>query len=572
MATAIASAVVSAIGLTGTAATIASIGVQLAVAYGVQSLTKPSSPSSDASPQSREMTMTGGETPERIIYGRAKVGGTLYMLQKYKDYIYHGIALCRHPIQEIEAVYFDNKPLSDPDWSNVELAIYTLSFGGTVGSGDISITVEGVTKTHTNQESEGLDSVAQAFASAFNSEPALNDFVFSKSGTVLKIERQSGSMEQWDIAISVNPRNTGITIDIAKEKGSPESEKYYRIIIETGTQTAANSTLVSELDFPDVTHRWTSSHKLIGIPHINVRWDAKYLRDKIGHIPEITVVLKGKSTIYDPRTGTTGYTDNAALCLRDFLSNPCTFKATPAQLPNAIWNAAANLCDETIDLGTHGSQKRYAVNTVLEINPGSDLLRLFADAMQAPVLWSGGQWVIRPAAYRIPTIELTVDELSGNIQYTDRPSIQDRYNTIQGTFINPDQEWSAHDYPSISVDDGLGEKIGNLSFTTEIDPWRAQRLAQLNLLLNYSGAPVRIPIKRLTEYISADIMIYLTVPVLNWNRKSFYVASRDDQSDSTAVLTLLARDPFMYEWDISNAQDVDTVTAEPIFKIRENIV
>lgn len=80
-------------------------------------------------------------------------------------------------------------------------------------------------------------------------------------------------------------------------------------------------------------------------------------------IPNVSFVIKGKSDILDPRTGRRGFTNNAALCIADYMSLP------PIQggfglnigtdIPTAQLIAAANVCDEAVPLAGGGTIPRY---------------------------------------------------------------------------------------------------------------------------------------------------------------------------------------------------------------------
>jgi len=65
--------------------------------------------------------------------------------------------------------------------------------------------------------------------------------------------------------------------------------------------------------------KWTSAHKLSGIAYLYVRltWDAEKFPSGI---PNISAVIRGKKVL-DPRTSNTAYSPNAALCLRDYLTD-----------------------------------------------------------------------------------------------------------------------------------------------------------------------------------------------------------------------------------------------------------
>jgi len=74
----------------------------------------------------------------------------------------------------------------------------------------------------------------------------------------------------------------------------------------------ADSDLVSEVA------DWTSAHRLRGIAYLYCR--LKFNSDKFPNgVPTVTATIKGKK-LYDPRTDTTAWSDNPALCLRDYLT------------------------------------------------------------------------------------------------------------------------------------------------------------------------------------------------------------------------------------------------------------
>lgn len=104
--------------------------------------------------------------------------------------------------------------------------------------------------------------------------------------------------------------------------------------VDTNLQTAAPSV-------------WTSSHQGNGVAYII----AKYLWDRnifSAGQPNIAAVIRGANEIFDPRTSTTGWTNNAALCLRHYLVSQYGLRATSAQIDDTSFIAAANICDEIV--------------------------------------------------------------------------------------------------------------------------------------------------------------------------------------------------------------------------------
>ena len=95
---------------------------------------------------------------------------------------------------------------------------------------------------------------------------------------------------------------------------SISDERYFGLVSYqtfTGTNSQTASSLLSQ------TSKWGSSHTLNGIAYLAIRlqWD----QDAFSGIPDITAVVKGRK-VYDPRTNTTAWSDNPALCIRDYLT------------------------------------------------------------------------------------------------------------------------------------------------------------------------------------------------------------------------------------------------------------
>lgn len=108
------------------------------------------------------------------------------------------------------------------------------------------------------------------------------------------------------------------------------------------TDQTADSDFVSEI--PD---NWTSNHRGRGIAYIATRlkWSATAYPSGI---PNIAAIVDGVEEIYDPRTEATGFTNNAALCIADWLTKPYGRNLAWARLDEDSVIAAANICDERV--------------------------------------------------------------------------------------------------------------------------------------------------------------------------------------------------------------------------------
>ena len=113
---------------------------------------------------------------------------------------------------------------------------------------------------------------------------------------------------------------------------------------------------------------WTSNHRLRGIAYMYVR--LQFSNDIFPNgIPNISTVIKGKK-VYDPRTSTTSYSANSALCVRDYLMNTrFGLSATASEVNDTIFTSCANTCDETVSItNPSGTEKRFTMNGTFRLD------------------------------------------------------------------------------------------------------------------------------------------------------------------------------------------------------------
>lgn len=82
--------------------------------------------------------------------------------------------------------------------------------------------------------------------------------------------------------------------------------------------------------------------------YVRLKWDTTQFTNGI---PNLSFDIHGRE-VYDPRSGTTAWSNNAALCLRDYLTDQTIGLMADAatEINDASFTAAANTCDETVAL------------------------------------------------------------------------------------------------------------------------------------------------------------------------------------------------------------------------------
>jgi hypothetical protein len=250
---------------------------------------------------------------------------------------------------------------------------------------------------------------------------------------------------------------------------------------------------------------WTAAHLLQGKTAVFLRlhYDEKVFS---GGLPQISFLVSGKNDIYDPRLGafgapaTTGYTENAALVIADYLANQTYgFKATyGSEIPIAPLIAAADICDEAVSLAIGGTEPRYALNGKFDLSVRrGEILQNLLTACAGRLTYQGGQFIIWPAAWNgsSPLAAPTLGSMSGPFRWKPTVSIRDLYNGVKGTYISPANNWQASDVPAYAQDvahgyasdanliaDGNERRWLDIQLPFTISPATAQRLCKIELL------------------------------------------------------------------------------------------
>lgn len=324
-----------------------------------------------------------------------------------------------------------------------------------------------------------------------------------------------------------------------------------------GSQTTADSDLVSETSA-------TSSFKGLGIAYLYVRYE--YDQDIFPNgLPTVTAVVQGKK-VYDPRTASTGYSSNAALCIRDFLTS--SYGLTDSAIDDVSFSAAANECDENVSLDGGGTEKRYSLNGIVQANRSvGDVLGDMVTACAGTLFWGSGYWKLKAGAYSSPVKTLTLDDLRSPISLDTRITMRDNFNTVRGTFIDASQGWISADYPEVTgaafVTEDNGEQALldlQLPFTTSSAT--AQRLAKLTLYRGREQMTFSADFGLEALEVEVGDIIGITNARYGFNAKEFEVvgwrfSSDQDAGDLRVNLTLRETSAAAFNW---NAEETDIIS------------
>ena len=285
--------------------------------------------------------------------------------------------------------------------------------------------------------------------------------------------------------------------------------------------------------FPDLVTesegKWTDAHRQSGRTKIYVRLTFNIDKFPTG-LPNITAIIKGRK-VYDPRSGLTAWSDNPSLCQADFLCDPVAgLGAVYAnEIDEAGLIAAANIDDEPVTLADATAESRYTLNGTATVNvePRATLGRMLT-ANGGKARYLGGVWLLCPAAYVVPTITLSEDDLRAVPHINPRLSASDLANAVKGLYVSEDNFWQASDFPPVTNATYLSEDNSERSWR-ELDlpftksPATAQRIAKIELEKMRQQISVDWPGKFTCYRLQAGDTVKITFALLGWTEKVFEV-------------------------------------------------
>jgi hypothetical protein len=310
--------------------------------------------------------------------------------------------------------------------------------------------------------------------------------------------------------------------------------------------------------------QWTSNDRALEVAYLRAQTNYTS-RVYTEGLPAASALLRGKK-LYDGRIVSTVWSQNAALVIRDFLVT--FFNVPPANIDQASFDAAANVCDEWVSYdtatapdpaqaaaymtaasaaglwefvsGTTWRQRRYTVNGVVsdDADPG-DVLEQLVQACAGWLSFTGGVWRLVAGAYTAPTLTLTENDLRGSVTFQPRPPRRELFNSTRGTFVGPLTKYVADDFPGISASAFIAADGGqamhldlDLPFTE--DALRAQRLSSIYLYRSRNGV-LTFPAQLTALALRPGDTVMITLPRFGFSNQVFRVEDWQFNGDDFGI-------------------------------------
>ena len=316
--------------------------------------------------------------PWNVIYGRTKIGGTTVYIEETGDsdkYLHMVLVLACHPCQSVDVLLFDDQ--------RVRLD----------GNGNsYSPSQQQVNITSISRVNEVVTVTLAATLNVLDGDIVqiqnVSDHSFNGQYQITLISATSFSY----ICGGIQNSSSGGSVKTTY----PDYKNTIHMETLLGNHTSTFPTLVAASN-----GLWTNQHLLLGrtAVYLQLHYDENVYANGL---PTISFLAHGKNDILDPRTSTHGYTENAALCIADYLAQPVWgFKGNyGTEIPTAALIGAANTCDEAVPLAAGGSEPRYALNGTFSLSlKRGEVLQNMLTACGGRLTYSGGQFQIHPAAW-----------------------------------------------------------------------------------------------------------------------------------------------------------------------------
>lgn len=495
----------------------------------------------NAQARDRDIMVQGSVEPWKLVYGRAKVSGPILYAENAGskgEFLHLVVGLTGHEVDAIETVYLNEAALTLDGAGNVTNSEFARV---TKVTQQDSLTVSGgltVTLTSTPTVVYSVDTVA-------NAEGELVGVPFTwSSGTTVTLTSGVGPGSIVKVSYEAVTATTPL-INVQRHLGSP-------------SQTADTALIAASAG------KWTSADKLQGRAYLYIKLE--FDTDIFGALglPNFSAVVRGYK-VPDPRTGTTVWSENSALCAAHFLKTWC---AVPTgDVLDAELITEANACDELVTLTAGGAtEKRYTCNVDLVLDESTSRrqhMEAILETMAGSVAWAQGRYVVR--AGRHLAAEFTLDEsyLAGQIQVQPEGDRSQTINRVTPLYVEPAKAWAmvqAKDVTNAAyVTEDAGEDLPlELALDGVTGSMRAQRLAKIELERNRAALRASLVCNLRAYDVLPGSTVAVTLAVMGWSGKLFTVKQRaHDLMAHTVTLQLRETASTVWDWAFGEATAFD---------------
>ena len=330
---------------------------------------------------------------------------------------------------------------------------------------------------------------------------------------------------------------------------------HYELFTGSPTQTVC-STLHEAIP------EWNDPKKNTAYIYIRLEYDS----DLFSGLPDVTMVIDGLKTIYDPETGTSGFTRNPALIARDFIT----------RARGGMGIAGERLDDDyTTEAKTYCAEKGWLCDLRLDSDDtASDMLEAILITFRGSLLFSADKYKIKfsDMDYESPVLTITDDlvvEVNGETSLTiTQPSIFDTPNAVRLKWTNPENKYVTDEYQLADLDaqasDGYvrEESYDVVGMTSNANVMKMANYLLERLRINKTATLSAHPI---VMQVEPNDLVYLTHKRPGWSNKIMRASTVSFDFDGNVALSLTEEDAALYDdtYNLASHSFYDTTLPNP---------
>ncbi|WP_372808296.1 phage tail protein, partial [Pontiella sp.] len=326
----------------------------------------------------------------------------------------------------------------------------------------------------------------------------------------------------------------------------------------------------ADIDLVQEVEAWGPDHRGFGVAYLYVRteWDSDAFPSGM---PTLTVKARGRR-IYDPRAAVTAWSENPALCIRDYITNTRFGASIPVSaIDDDSFSEAANYCDELVTFtdseGIDFDAKRYTCNGVLNPDDGClDNVKKLLTCCRGMLVYSGGKWKLLIDKPEVALFDFNEDNIVGAWTFSGS-SKNTIANQVCAYYYDTDNQSEdtltvVSDGDYIAEDGQIFEQDVYYPLTNSLA--RANILAQHHLKQARQGLTASFSVTLEALAVNVGDVVTITHPVPGWYAKPFRVLSMSLESSDKIKVEVQEYDPSVYTFDVTTPPSIpDTNLPDP---------
>jgi len=430
------------------------------------------------------VTAKAPTAPYRIIYGTARVGGTIVYAEttsSTNEFLHMVVVLAGHEVDDIPTIFLGDDTVALETTSNDSngIPIFTPTssdkysgklrvkkhFGDALQVADANL-VSDVTQWTTNHKISGKAYLYLKFT--FDKDVYPNGI--PNVSAIVKGKKLYDPRATSFTASSSTVSTSANTITLSSHGLSTFDRATYDVNGNTGIGGLSNGTL----------------YYVIKVDANTIKLATNYTNCVAGTPISLTSV-SGSTT---QKFNFTTFSDNPVLAIRDYLKDTIYgMQVEDVEINDTNFIASANTCDEIVTVtNPSGTEKRFTCNGSFQLSQSPKvIIENFLTALGGFLIYSNGEFKIIPSSYLSPTVTLNESNLRSGISVNSRVSKKELFNAVKGLYSEPANDFQPQNYP-ILTNSSFESEDNNERIYAEFDyPFTnssrmCQRLSKIQLL------------------------------------------------------------------------------------------